>query len=106
MVLLFIGFRGKAGLVPLYVWLPLAHPAAPPAASAVLSGAMVKAGLVGWLRLLPLGQHERGLEVLGWVLLALALIGAFLAVVVGVPQETPRWCSRTPRSPSWASSPR
>ncbi|MGK4218251.1 complex I subunit 5 family protein [Kocuria marina] len=89
-VLLFIGFGVKAGLVPLHVWLPLAHPAAPPAASAVLSGAMVKAGLVGWLRFLPLGQHERGLEVLGWVLLALALIGAFLAVVVGVLQDDPK----------------
>ena len=89
-VLLFIGFGVKAGLVPLHVWLPLAHPAAPPAASAVLSGAMVKAGLVGWLRFLPLGQHERGLEVLGWVLMALALIGAFLAVVVGVLQDDPK----------------
>lgn len=89
-VLLFVGFGVKAGLVPLHVWLPLAHPAAPPAASAVLSGAMVKAGLVGWLRFLPLGHQERTVEFLGWVLLWLALIGAFAAVFVGVLQHDPK----------------
>jgi formate hydrogenlyase subunit 3/multisubunit Na+/H+ antiporter MnhD subunit len=54
--LLVAGFGIKAGVLGLHVWLPLAHPAAPFAASAVLSGAMIKAGLVGWLRLLPLGE--------------------------------------------------
>lgn len=90
MILLFVGFGVKAGLVPFHVWLPLAHPAAPPAASAVLSGAMVKAGLVGWLRFLPLGHQERTVEVLGWILMALALSGAFLAVIVGVLQDDPK----------------
>lgn len=89
-VLLIVGMGVKAGLVPLHVWLPLAHPAAPPAASAVLSGAMVKAGMIGWLRFLPLGHHERAVEMLGWLLLSLALIGAFLAVVVGVLQNDPK----------------
>ncbi|TDS87802.1 complex I subunit 5 family protein [Nesterenkonia aurantiaca] len=82
--LLFFGFGVKAGTVPLHVWLPLAHPAAPPAASAVLSGAMVKAGLIGWLRFLPEG------ETAGAVLLTLALIGAFAAVLVGVVQHDPK----------------
>ncbi|MEX5274224.1 complex I subunit 5 family protein [Kocuria sp. CPCC 205235] len=89
-VLLFVGLGVKAGLVPLHVWLPLAHPAAPPAASAVLSGAMVKAGLVGWLRFLPLGHQDRTVEILGWVLLSLALIGAFVAVLVGILQKDPK----------------
>ena len=89
-VLLIVGLGVKAGLVPLHVWLPLAHPAAPPAASAVLSGAMVKAGMVGWLRFLPLGHQERAVELLGWLLLSLALIGAFLAVIVGVLQNDPK----------------
>ena len=88
-VLLLIGFGVKAGTVPLHVWLPLAHPAAPPAASAVLSGAMVKAGLVGWIRFLPLGQGPGDVPA-GHVLLALALLGAFAAVVIGVLQQDPK----------------
>lgn len=82
--LLFFGFGVKAGLVPLHVWLPLAHPAAPPAASAVLSGAMVKAGMIGWIRFLPEGSAA------GAVLLTLALAGAFAAVLIGVAQRDPK----------------
>ena len=54
--LLVIGFGIKLGVVPLHFWLPLAHPVAPTPASAVLSGAMIKAGLLGWMRFLPLGE--------------------------------------------------
>ncbi len=50
---LFVGFAVKMGIVPLHIWLPLAHPVAPVPASAVLSGVIVKAGLIGWLRFLP-----------------------------------------------------
>lgn len=84
--LLLVGFGVKAGLVPLHLWLPLAHPAAPPAASAVLSGVMVKVGIVGWLRFLPPGSGED----LARLLLVLALAGAFLAVVVGLMQDDPK----------------
>ncbi len=45
--LLFLGFGIKAGALPLHFWLPLAHTAAPTPASAVLSGAMINAGLAG-----------------------------------------------------------
>lgn len=86
--LLVVGFGVKAGLVPLHLWLPLAHPVAPPAASAVLSGAMVKAGLVGWLRFLPLGEVE--LRAWGMVVVLLALVGALGAAVVGVGQRDPK----------------
>ena len=48
--LLTAGFLVKLGVVPLHVWLPLAHPEAPPATSALMSGAMVKLGLYGLLR--------------------------------------------------------
>jgi len=50
------GFGLKSGVVPLHVWLPLAHPVAPTPASAVLSGSMIKAGILGWIRFLPLGH--------------------------------------------------
>jgi formate hydrogenlyase subunit 3/multisubunit Na+/H+ antiporter MnhD subunit len=55
-VLMSIGFLVKLGAVPLHIWLPLAHSAAPAPASAVLSGAMLKAGLFGLITVLPLGQ--------------------------------------------------
>ncbi|MDO5619613.1 proton-conducting transporter transmembrane domain-containing protein [Kocuria sp.] len=87
-VLLLIGLGIKTGLVGLHMWLPLAHPAAPPAASAVLSGAMVKAGLVGMIRFLPLG--EVSMEGVGTVVVVLALVGAFAAVLLGVVQRDPK----------------
>jgi len=52
--LAFVGFGCKAGLLPLHIWLPHAHPAAPSPVSSVLSGLVVKAGLFGLLRFLPL----------------------------------------------------
>jgi formate hydrogenlyase subunit 3/multisubunit Na+/H+ antiporter MnhD subunit len=47
-----IGFGVKAGMFPLHVWLPEAHPVAPSPASALLSGIMVKAGIYGIIRTL------------------------------------------------------
>lgn len=83
-LLLLVGFGVKAGTVPLHVWLPLAHPAAPTPASAVLSGSMVTAGLLGWLRFLPLGEIASP----GWgtAFIVVALLGAFLAIPAGVLQ--------------------
>lgn len=49
-VLALAGFGAKAGIVPLHVWLPRAHPAAPSHVSAVMSGAMVKVGVYGVVR--------------------------------------------------------
>ena len=58
-VLLALGFATKAGIVPLHVWLPRAHPEAPSHVSASMSAAMVKLGVYGvllvGLRLLPGG---------------------------------------------------
>ena len=50
-VLALVGFGSKAGLVPLHVWLPRAHPAAPSHVSALMSGVMVKLGIYGLLRI-------------------------------------------------------
>lgn len=79
LALLVIGFGIKAGMVPLHVWLPLAHPAAPVPASAVLSGAIVKAGLFGLILFLPDGAF-------GPVLIGLGLAGAFGAALWGLTQ--------------------
>ena len=87
-VLLLVGFGVKAGALLLHMWLPLAHPVAPTPASAVLSGAMIKAGLLGWLRFLPLGTAE--LPVIGTVCIVAGLAAVFYAVVVGVTQRAPK----------------
>jgi hydrogenase-4 component B len=50
-ILFFLGFGTKAGFVPLHTWLPKAHPAAPTAVSALMSGVMIKTGLYGILRM-------------------------------------------------------
>lgn len=55
-LLTIIGLGLKAGFWPLHIWLPQAHPAAPAPASAVLSGAMIKAGLLGLVVFLPAGD--------------------------------------------------
>lgn len=87
-ILLLVGFGIKTGMGGLHMWLPLAHPAAPPAASAVLSGAMVKAGLVGMMRFLPLGEAQ--MQTVGGVVVVLALVSAFAAVPLGVVQRDPK----------------
>jgi formate hydrogenlyase subunit 3/multisubunit Na+/H+ antiporter MnhD subunit len=49
-LLAMIGFGAKAGLVPMHVWLPEAHPAAPSPVSALMSGVMIKTAVYGVLR--------------------------------------------------------
>ena len=75
-LLLTIGFASKAGVVPLHVWLPIAHPAAPSHVSALMSGVMIKLGIYGLLR--------AGLEWLGpgpaWWGVVLLLAGTVSAV--------------------------
>ncbi len=49
--LAFFGFGSKAGVFPLHIWLPHAHPAAPSHISAIMSGVMIKMGIYGILRM-------------------------------------------------------
>lgn len=71
------GFGTKAGLIPLHVWLPRAHPVAPSHVSALMSAAMVKTGLYGIARV--------GIEFLGpgemWWGIALMALGGVSAVL-------------------------
>ena len=50
-LLTFLGFGSKAGIFPLHIWLPHAHPAAPSHISAIMSGVMIKMGIYGILRI-------------------------------------------------------
>jgi formate hydrogenlyase subunit 3/multisubunit Na+/H+ antiporter MnhD subunit len=81
-LLALVGFGTKAGLVPLHVWLPEAHPAAPSHVSSVMSAVMIKTGVYGLLRsLLLLGAPPAWW---GWTLLgvgaATACYGALSAL--------------------------
>lgn len=87
-VLASIGFLVKLGAVPLHIWLPLAHAAAPAPASAVLSGAMLKAGLFGLMTVLPLGQTA--LPEVAVAFAAMALAGLILAPILGLIQADPK----------------
>ena len=51
LILALVGAGSKAGLVPLHVWLPLAHPAAPSHVSALMSGVMTKVAVYGFVRI-------------------------------------------------------
>jgi formate hydrogenlyase subunit 3/multisubunit Na+/H+ antiporter MnhD subunit len=83
-LLALLGFGAKAGLVPLHVWLPEAHPAAPSPVSAMMSGLMLKTAVYGMLRvsfdLLHLRYWQWGVVVLAVGLFS-ALYGAIFASV-------------------------
>ncbi|TVQ88627.1 MAG: hypothetical protein EA393_08510 [Bacteroidetes bacterium] len=83
-----IGFGVKVGAIPLYFWLPLAHPAAPAPASAVLSGAMIKAGLVGWMHFAPVGLVEW--PSLSMLMVSLGFAAALGAAIYGLTQVDPK----------------
>jgi hydrogenase-4 component B len=85
-VVLIIGFATKAGIVPLHIWLPRAHPEAPSHVSALMSAAMVKMGVYGAIlvatELLPGGPPWWGLLIL--TLGALSAIYGILQASVAV----------------------
>jgi len=87
LVLLMLGFGLKIGLVPGHVWMPLAYTATPIPAAAALSGAGVKAGVIGLIRFLPLGAS---MPQWGEALAAAGLLSAFYGVVVGITQRNPK----------------
>ncbi len=83
--LAFLGFGVKAGIFPVHVWLPEAHPAAPSHVSAYMSGVMIKMGIYGILRSIQL----LGGPVLEWgILLVLAgVISGILAILFALAQH-------------------
>jgi formate hydrogenlyase subunit 3/multisubunit Na+/H+ antiporter MnhD subunit len=80
LIVALIGAGSKAGLVPLHVWLPLAHPAAPSHVSALMSGVMTKVAIYGFIRIVfdLLGPNPWWA---GSVVLALGGITAVLGVL-------------------------
>ena len=102
-MLVLLGAGSKAGLVPLHVWLPLAHPAAPSHVSALMSGVMTKVAVYGFVRIV--------FDLLGepawwWSMLVLLLGGitAVLGVLYALMQHDLKRCSPITRSRTSASS--
>jgi formate hydrogenlyase subunit 3/multisubunit Na+/H+ antiporter MnhD subunit len=74
-------------MIPFNGWMPLTYSAAPIPAAALLSGAGVKAGVIGLIRFLPLGVP---LEGWGDALVALGFLSAFYGVAFGLTQQNPK----------------
>lgn len=84
-VLALFGFGMKAGLMPLHIWLPGAHAAAPSHASALLSGIMIKTGIYGLIRLTSLFAEIPAWW--GWSVLLLGAISGVMGVVLALAQH-------------------
>jgi multicomponent Na+:H+ antiporter subunit D len=84
-----IGFGIKAGMFPLHVWLPDAHPAAPAPASALLSGIMIKTGAYGLIRVFTDIYSPQFFAQVNWevIVLVLATITILLGSALAILQD-------------------
>lgn len=79
-LLLLIGFSTKAGVVPLHIWLPYAHPQAPSHISSIMSGVMIKIAIYGMIRFfVTLLGHGPGWW--GALILVLGIISCLVGVI-------------------------
>lgn len=87
-LLMGVGFAVKAGVIPLHIWLPDAHPVAPCPASALLSGLVIKTGVYGIARaLLVLFGMAKVVSVVSLLLLCLGVVSMLLAVFMALLQR-------------------
>lgn len=84
-VLVLVGFGLKAGAMPLHVWLPGAHAAAPSHVSAIMSGVIIKMGIYGIVRFTAILPHQR--PEWGVVVLGLGAVSGVLGVAYAVGQH-------------------
>ncbi len=84
-VLAFLGFGSKAGIFPLHIWLPKAHPAAPSHVSAIMSGVMIKMGIYGIFRMYLL--LEPATPVIGQIVLVTGMVTGILGVVYALAKQ-------------------
>jgi len=81
-----IGFGTKAGIIPLHIWLPSAHPAAPSHVSALMSGVMIKTGIFMLIRLF-LDIFPGGPLWWGITILAIGAISSVLGVLYALSEH-------------------
>ncbi len=84
-ILILIGCGSKAGIMPLHIWLPYAHPAAPSHVSAVMSGVMIKIGIYGIVRFYLLLAPTSVL--FGQIVITLGIITGILGVVYAIGKQ-------------------
>jgi hydrogenase-4 component B len=85
-LLALFGFGSKAGIIPLHIWLPMAHPVAPSHVSAVMSGVVIKMGIYGLLRVL-LDLMGGGPVWWGAVVLGAGSVSALLGVLYALMEH-------------------
>lgn len=85
-LLLLAGFGTKAGIVPLHVWLPYAHPQAPSHISSIMSGVMIKTAIYGMLRFIV---FTLGVSSVWWgnIILVLAAISCIVGVMYALMEH-------------------
>ncbi len=87
-VVLFIGFGMKAGLFPMHIWLPEAHPAAPSHVSAIMSGVMIKTGVYGIIRLMQVEKLGGDmLFTIGLIVLVAGAVTGLWGVILAAMQN-------------------
>jgi len=89
-LLALFGFGVKAGLFPIHIWLPDAHPAAPSHVSALMSGVLIKTGIYGILRILSLLPPAPSWW--GWLLASLGAAGALYGISLAAQQRDIKRC--------------
>ncbi len=82
-----LGFGMKAGMFPMHVWLPEAHPAAPSHVSALMSGVMIKTGIYGILRITAALGDLPALHTAGVVLLVAGIVTGVWGVILAATQN-------------------
>jgi len=85
-LLFLIGFGTKAGIVPLHIWLPYAHPQAPSHISSIMSGVMIKTAIYGIIRFV---MFLLGVNDLWWggLILTLAIVSCLVGVIYALMEH-------------------
>src|ERR1017187_9482206 len=109
-LLFFAGFGVKAGIVPLHIWLPDAHPVAPSNVSALMSGIVIKCGIYGMARVFFDFYGPPPIWT-GTVVLAVGVVTALVGVLYALQSTISNACwpttaSKTSASSCWVSAPR
>lgn len=86
-ILFLLGFGMKAGLFPMHVWLPEAHPAAPSHVSAIMSGVMIKTGVYGVIRVVSQMSVPEQIHTVGVILLTVGIVTGLWGVILAAVQN-------------------
>jgi hydrogenase-4 component B len=86
LLLFFVGFGVKAGIIPVHIWLPAAHPVAPSNISALMSGIVIKTGIYGMVRVF-FDFYDVVPEWAGLLVLSVGVVSALLGVLYALMEH-------------------